>query len=666
MDVTILSSSIILATCTSRLIKNSTKDNVFIESSSSHLPLIPSSPSVKNGITSNKKSNIHNTGSSSSIVITITLSFILFSLSIIEVLPNSSCILLYDKDRLLLKYAYKCILWINCTWILLKLSSALGNILTILEQWFVNMRIISAIVNFCRMVYTSILYMLICVTTSTTNYYNNRTISTNTLPTTTITKTIKTKSQNNNNGCFILKRFVLCILSSIINIIKKCNNNISIITLLCFPCSIILLRELYKHFFIILQSNNNIKNNEDDEIITSTLNTSSYLLQQLLLQITSLGLLLSCIVNGFCSVSFPHSIIIGMYHKPISDEYIFKAQNEIDHISTIIQEKKRLQYINNNSNNNTNTDNNNGMIVLSKEINYLEELLIETYNDIQEMKLIQSIVCKTNKITKKYERMYKLFGSILSFILLLRLLYSLSIITSGINNKRKVFVDPITKFLIICLSNNIVTIDQYFIYSQSISLVLSLFLIVSQTTSFINIIRLIVKRFFSYYLCSICSMSSHSTVVASTTTSLPSSSMHEQVNDISNSLLPFTTNKTTPNATDMMHQLSDDILCTCLGSYFLSCVIVLKLSIPNTYSNIFFSSFTTTASTTMPFQLNVYTMQSVFIISSIITIFLLGIIHRIHVSNSNVRNKYYNINHDNGIGGSGGVTNINLLHDDCV
>jgi len=217
--------------------------------------------------------------------------------------------------------------------------------------------------------------------------------------------------------------------------------------------------------------------------------------------------------------------------------------------------------------------------------------------DTTRNKMIQTIVYQSSSKKRK-------IGVIVSFILFGRLFYYLYRIMLPMNVSN---TDPITSFLMICMGYNIVSSDQYYLYAQMISLLFSLGLIVSQIRSFVFIVRLMVKRFFSFYVCTI----------------ICKNRVHDDHASI---------------RSDTMHQLSDDVLCTCMGSYFLSCVMVLKVSLPNTYSNIFFSSFSMNAMV----QLNVYSIRSIFILSSCVTIGLLFIIHRIQVSNSNVRSRYTN------------------------
>merc|ERR1712157_371318 len=136
----------------------------------------------------------------------------------------------------------------------------------------------------------------------------------------------------------------------------------SIITLLCFPCSITLLNQLCKQFIIILPF-------KDEEQQT--------LLQILVLQITSLGLLLSWVLNGYGTVSYPHTCIIGIYYKNYNiDDNIRKLEYDMDHVCNLLAEKQyELQNKDNESQQNKDSS--------SSLFNFFKKLNNSTTNHLQ-------------------------------------------------------------------------------------------------------------------------------------------------------------------------------------------------------------------------------------------------------------------------------------------
>jgi hypothetical protein len=208
--------------------------------------------------------------------------------------------------------------------------------------------------------------------------------------------------------------------------------------------------------------------------------------------------------------------------------------------------------------------------IIMDEISFLETLVEEMQEDIEEMKYTQGMEAASRTAMG---RMRSWVGVVFSIVLLVRLYFaSLSIwqhwsrrgeasageydmgtVTTGASTKR----DPVTTFLLWLLGNRMVTEKEYNNLSQFISLLLTAYLSLSQERYFLRTMAAMHRRI-HHLFCGV------------------------TYNDSSSSSSPFL-DETSSAQFQTRTGIYMHLLAALMGSYFMSCIVLTKMMLPWQY-----------------------------------------------------------------------------------
>ena len=337
--------------------------------------------------------------------------------------------------------------------------------------------------------------------------------------------------------------------------------------------------------------------------------------------LTATGLMISACINGFASVSLPHSCLAGMYLQPIRPEAMAKVEGDIAKAKASLLERRkqltgeRLHVANaslNGSNKTSFTDLGEEINLrrknLQKEIEFLETLVDEMKDELSEMKETQ--IMAQNARTP-VGRLKQWIGLVFSVVLLVRLFFAVTFIWKhdhgGLKgNEGK--SDPITIILLWLIGHDYARQQDYNTLSQLISVVLTAFLSLSQVRTFWRIVHA-VDRKVHHMFCS----------------KTPFSLGREN---------GTTVGKTAPHLSSNLYNYLLASLMTC---YFLSCLVLTKLMLPIDYRVAFAGALGDEngfAGDRRLFRVRSYAVNSAFAFSAVVSAFVLGIVLGIQRQNS--------------------------------
>lgn len=394
-------------------------------------------------------------------------------------------------------------------------------------------------------------------------------------------------------------------------------------------------------------------------------------------RICAFGLAISSAINGFGSVSLPYTLLVGFLHEPISPKHMASVQEELEKIQSILQVNQYNQNrcskasttltstaVKSNStwyessatitSNGTGTlirrsvpctkliadtspDRNNNNpnhqylhnsnishmhpdtgIPSSREIATMEELYLDLTRELEEMRCIASASSSSTKFwCSRY--LFRTLGFIFSMVLMLRLCLAIATINSfswksfrtvkkhslhyGSSPER---LDPITRTLRWLVGYNLVSGTQVHMISQGCSLILTFVLSYSQVGNFLYIASEVSKRF---YTCCSCIVS------------LPK---YQEVEEFIGRSDPAK-QCTRPHP----HFIYPNITSIIMGSYFLSCVVVIGTMLPEHYrAPLVYALHGAT------FSFHPYYFDLIYTLSATITLALFASITRIRRQNS--------------------------------
>lgn len=312
---------------------------------------------------------------------------------------------------------------------------------------------------------------------------------------------------------------------------------------------------------------------------------------------TSLGILLSQFVNGFGSVSMPHSCLAGLYLDPIRPETVQKAVVDLEKTRESLQARKQKvkqmawkQVSPTSSISPTNVSNTTktsrwrtaartfssmGEEVaqqkkkLLEEIAFLETLLEEMTEDVEDIKYTQKMEAESRTTMG---RVKSRLGVIFSVVLVARLYFAVIAIWrhwySDIESGEQVKKDPVTTALLWMVGHHIITEKKYDEVSQFISLVLTAILSFSQIRTFLRTVAAIHRRVNSFFCLS-------STSVKTTPRNDPCGSLQ---------------GADEPATLQTGSGVYVHILGALMGSYFLACIVMTKAMLPWQYRASFFGA----------------------------------------------------------------------------
>jgi hypothetical protein len=312
-------------------------------------------------------------------------------------------------------------------------------------------------------------------------------------------------------------------------------------------------------------------------------------------------LLLSAVINGFGSVSFPFNSLAPFYLQPVSKEALAHAESELDRlIATLEDLRYKLISLSATSlavpsgsapssngattattgrrRNSSFSDLGEDLVhrrsSLASEIAFVESLVADTKDDLAEMRHARTLSLRARTPAG---RLLSWLGAIMSIVLLLRLLT----VTIGLNrwsstsrgrfdeianeSETRPFprADIVTSLLLWTMGHTSLVTSQQQLdqLSQFISLVLSSFLSVSQIRTFLRTVSAVHRRLSSLY---------------STACSCPGTPPHR--GDRSSGGV---------ETISVMPVAGSCVLATLGGCYLLACVVLTKLMLPPQYRRSF-------------------------------------------------------------------------------
>jgi Abscisic acid G-protein coupled receptor/The Golgi pH Regulator (GPHR) Family N-terminal len=319
--------------------------------------------------------------------------------------------------------------------------------------------------------------------------------------------------------------------------------------------------------------------------------------------ISAIGIVVSACLNGFGSVSMPHSCLAGLYLDPIRPETVSKATGDLIKTQESLQARReqlndiQLKEVSPKTASSTNaklsSSSSRWAIIGNKrplktsfsglgeevkqrrrkileEISFLEALVEEMKEDIEDMRYTQQMEAASRTTLG---RVNSWLGVLFSVILLVRLYFAAMSIwhhwyshvdtvgtTTGPSPQR----DPVTTALLWLLGHNMVSEKEYDALSQSVSLFLTAILSFTQVRTFLRTVGAMHRRLNQLFC--------PSRIISGRLTPRSESSLG--VVDESPSFQTRTS--------VYMH-----ILAALMGSYFLACIVLTKAMLPWQYRSSF-------------------------------------------------------------------------------
>jgi hypothetical protein len=371
--------------------------------------------------------------------------------------------------------------------------------------------------------------------------------------------------------------------------------------------------------------------------------------------LSAIGLLISSLLNGFGSVSLPFSCLAGLFLEPIRPEAIAKADAELASVKLALEHKRKevadlTTQLENRSNNRagimprTPPSNRDSFstklksrlmpqrstsfsqnkpsddavaqeiiqrkLILQTEADFLQELAKDIYADISEMKYSQEMayVART-----PIGRIRSYLGIVFSVILLIRLC-SAGVSIWLANTPRLPHKGPrgdiVTTALIKLTGNPIINVsqDDFTMISQIVSLSLTAILGFSQVRTFLQTIRAVNRRINRVFC----------------------TTPRKTEDDVFDSTGSISLEDSTSSFSGGVYSHGISFL---MGTYFLSCIVVTKMMIPETWS----TGFSAALGGMDLFTIHSSVVNSVYACSAVVSAMVLGLIFGIQRQNT-IRN----------------------------
>lgn len=357
---------------------------------------------------------------------------------------------------------------------------------------------------------------------------------------------------------------------------------------------------------IITSSNTNLDFEHKYASIEEDKQQSSSPLKSMVTMICSFGLIVASILNGFGCASLPHSNLVGFFLAPTPLTTVTKAENDCYYAKSQLKEKQCLltdiiqSAANRRSSSSSsftsslpqtiNAAEKKKILQLQDEVKFLRNLVEDMVDDIHEMKQSQQLAQRARTIIG---RIKVFFGIIFSIVLVVRVVLAAKSFSLLLEEKQQAPpMDPVTSILLWLIGNNIVSEDQYNDLAQGTSLVLAGVLIASQVSSFLRVVNALGRKL-NRMLGLSCGMLHENKTV------------HLPVSSVANILASYV-----------------------MGSYFLSCVVVVKMNLPVAYR----ASFSSAVGFNFDFNTNL--LNAVFFTASITSALILGLLFGIQRNHS--------------------------------
>lgn len=330
----------------------------------------------------------------------------------------------------------------------------------------------------------------------------------------------------------------------------------------------------------------------------------------------AIGILVSALLNGFGSVSMPHSCLAGLYLEPVTPEAVAKAETELikarrtlterrEEIGTLgltIQQsslpgmRSRRSFVE--MGGEVAGDKAQQKSNLLSEIDFLATLVNEMQEDVIEMRYSQEMF---GAARTTMGRLRSLLGVVFSVILLVRLFsatmciwgpYKVEMSQDGSSR-----VDPVTMALSWLMGHSIVTRQDYSKLSQLISLLLSAVLSFSQVRNLLRTVNAINNRLRS--ILKKCHCRNSGKVIREDGPSLSTG-------------------------------VYSHILSFFIGCYFIACIVLTKMILPQRYRAVFSAAL----GGNDIFRIRSYSVNLVFSLSAVVSAAVLGMLLGIQRQNS--------------------------------
>jgi len=339
--------------------------------------------------------------------------------------------------------------------------------------------------------------------------------------------------------------------------------------------------------------------------------------------LTALGLLLSATLNGFGSVSLPHSCLAGLYLEPIRNETIAQAEVELDKVKKSLDDRKSELRGNSSldaasistggaSSSSSSWrrssfadlgggDVNQRRQVLSSEIEFLEMLTEEMAEDIVEMRFSQKMALEARTPIGQVK---SYVGVVFSIVLLLRLCSAVLSAwpRSAERSSRNSSGDVVTMILGWLVGQNLVNRQNFNNFSQFISLIITAFLSVSQIRTFLRTVSAVNRRLSVLY-CK-CSWGAQDKKASRFLSS--------------------------ENELQLLTGSASYLVASLMGCYFLACIVLTKMMLPAKYG----TAFVAALGGPHILQVRVYAVNATFALSALVSTVVLGMIFGIQRQNT--------------------------------
>ena len=369
---------------------------------------------------------------------------------------------------------------------------------------------------------------------------------------------------------------------------------------------------------------------------TAATTTSSSFSDHLSIMVSTLctiGMMIASILNGFGSASLPHANLVGILLQPTPKEVISKIEQELDYATKTLDETKQcyILLVDDNHDDNTKSKQQNQQQIHDKVI-FLTNLVEDMNDDIHEMKSSNVLAMQARTI---FGRIRGILGVIFSIILVVRvLLASTSFLTSSSslvvkddsnshlmrennfdgNANDPSSRDPLTNLLLLLVGRNymINNAAHYDQLRQMISLILAGILTISQINSFFRVVGALERKLRGTFLLG---------GGSNYTTSLHKSSVGQQQQ--------YSDKSYRHKKNEVAILISSFVM----GCYFLACVTVVKMNLPNEYRVSF--SMALGARSNFTYGGKAYLFNTIFFVSSLISAIILASLFGIQRTNSN-------------------------------
>jgi len=359
-------------------------------------------------------------------------------------------------------------------------------------------------------------------------------------------------------------------------------------------------------------------------------------------QICALGVVISSILAGFGSVSMPYTCLVGLYLPQVSDHAVLVLQEDYSNVLRTIDERKRtveeLQarrtlvvstptastppasadsgvtgFFRNQFGLSPRANSSSAppfddyqATALMDEIAFLETLSEDLKDEVEEMRFVQNQAKRARTLAG---RVLGWVGVVFSIVLLVRVGMAVwAVVRSGAGGSAGPRTDPITLVLGILTGYSVVDEEQYNALSQLSSLLLTGFLSISQVRMFLRTVSAINRRFGCLWK----SCGGSDTIAGSS-------------HDISKE------KKRKHGGYAFTSSVGAWLLSAVMGSFFLCCLVLMKMNLPREYRSSFSSALKG-----FDFAFDLRVTNAVFAFAAVLSAVILGVLFGIRRQTSSL------------------------------